>query len=110
MCVIWSVAFFTSIIIAIILSCKAQFQKNKTGKIDPFSDFLSQSLKYNECINVYKHTDCSICLEAFVIDWNVYKIKWGHLFHTKWLDEFNKISRDNDKIKQNRCPLCKIII
>ena len=102
--------FTISVGVIAFLACKTDIFKKRNRKIDQIIDFASQSVIYKEEINTFKHSDCSICLDAFTENWEVYKVKsCGHIFHTKWIEEYDKMSKEKSH-KVSRCPLCKVVM
>ena len=48
--------------------------------------------------------NCSICLEDYLLEDNIIRIKCNHIFHTNCLEQWNIISTKPSNIV--RCPLC----
>ena len=59
-------------------------------------------IKYNKIKQVYDDKNCSICLDDFKDEDEVYQLKCSHVFHKSCFDEWFK--------RSNKCPLCKNII
>jgi len=55
-----------------------------------------QSLKWNMDMN---NEDCTICLEHFNIESNIYEFKCGHYFHTNCVTTWLSI--------KDTCPICR---
>ena len=61
---------------------------------------------YRDLINNNNETpkNCSICLEEYLLDDKIIRIKCNHIFHTNCLEQWNIISTKPSNIV--RCPLC----
>jgi hypothetical protein len=56
-------------------------------------------IKYNEIEQIYDNKNCSICLDDFKDEDEVYQLDCSHVFHKSCFDEWFK--------RSNKCPLCK---
>ena len=69
-------------------------QTPQTPRVSRYSDIILVS-NIRSLIN----DDCSICIEPFKENDEMYRLKCGHIFHTKCIEEWININ--------NICPTCR---